>query len=70
MTVQVSLSSELKVEPGELTAGIILPWLSALPSDAKITPKTRQVGNQRDYYDVCVGLRAEWTEERGTGAIL
>lgn len=71
MSVVVTLTSEVRAEPGDnLTAEVIQPWLAALPPSAVITSINVYRGHQRDEYTVLVGLKASWTEERGTGALL
>lgn len=65
-TVQVTLTSEVKAAGSEkLTAGHVQAWVNALPSDAQLEPLTRSSGDQRDPYQVFVGLKATWTETRG-----
>lgn len=63
--INVEMSSAVEVKPGEsLQASEVREWIAHVPNGATITAVTRQMGHQRDPYDVLVGLTAKWSEVR------
>jgi hypothetical protein len=64
-TTTIACTSSVTAAPDEpLTAAAVALWIADIPSNAKLTHLTRDIGSQRDPWIQLYGLKADWTEAR------